>query len=54
MTWLSDALGKVFGVLPTSWGWNNVLDLLLVAVFIYYVLVLIRGTRAVAIRRWAG
>ena len=50
MTWLSDALGKVFGVLPTSWGWNNVLDLLLVAVFIYYVRVLIRGTRAVQLR----
>lgn len=28
-------------------GWNNVLDLIIVAVFIYYVLVLIRGTRAV-------
>jgi diadenylate cyclase len=28
-------------------GWNNVLDVLIVAVFIYYVLVLIRGTRAV-------
>ena len=28
-------------------GWNNVLDILIVAVFIYYVLVLIRGTRAV-------
>jgi diadenylate cyclase len=28
-------------------GWNNILDVLIVAVFIYYVLVLIRGTRAV-------
>jgi diadenylate cyclase len=28
-------------------GWNNILDILIVAVFIYYVLVLIRGTRAV-------
>src|SRR5437870_9278036 len=28
-------------------GWNNVLDVLIVAVFIYYVLALIRGTRAV-------
>ncbi len=28
-------------------GWTDVLDILLVAVFIYYVLVLIRGTRAV-------
>src|ERR687888_717917 len=27
--------------------WNNALDVLIVAVFIYYVLVLIRGTRAV-------
>src|SRR5438094_8814864 len=28
-------------------GWNNVLDIAIVAIFIYYVLVLIRGTRAV-------
>ncbi|TMF74709.1 MAG: TIGR00159 family protein [Chloroflexi bacterium] len=28
-------------------GWNNVLDVLIVAVFVYYVLALIRGTRAV-------
>src|SRR2546423_9667638 len=28
-------------------SWNNALDILIVAVFIYYVLVLIRGTRAV-------
>src|SRR5713101_3176790 len=28
-------------------GWNNVLDVLIVAVFVYYVLLLIRGTRAV-------
>ncbi|TMC80010.1 MAG: TIGR00159 family protein [Chloroflexi bacterium] len=28
-------------------GWNNVLDVVIVAVFIYYVLVLIRGTKAV-------
>jgi diadenylate cyclase len=28
-------------------GWNNVVDILLVAVFVYYVFVLIRGTRAV-------
>ena len=47
MTWLTDLLGQVFRVLPQCCGWNNVLDLLLVAVFIYYVLVLIRGTRAV-------
>lgn len=30
-----------------AFGWNNVVDILLVAIFIYYVLVLIRGTRAV-------
>ena len=45
MTWLTDLLGQVFR--GTCCGWNNVVDLLLVAVFIYYVLVLIRGTRAV-------
>lgn len=28
-------------------SWNNALDVLIVAIFIYYVLVLIRGTRAV-------
>ncbi len=28
-------------------GWNNAVDVLIVAVFIYYVLALIRGTRAV-------
>ena len=28
-------------------GWNNVLDIAIVAVFVYYLLVLIRGTRAV-------
>jgi diadenylate cyclase len=44
---LTDFLGQIFRVLPQCCGWNNVLDLLLVAVFIYYVLVLIRGTRAV-------
>ncbi len=30
-----------------SFGWNNVLDILIVAVFAYWVLLLIRGTRAV-------
>ena len=29
--------------------WNNALDVLIVAIFIYYVLVLIRGTRAVLV-----
>lgn len=28
-------------------GWNNLVDILIVAIFVYYVLVLIRGTRAV-------
>ncbi|MBI2773535.1 MAG: TIGR00159 family protein [Chloroflexi bacterium] len=30
-----------------AFGWNNVVDIAIVAVFVYYVLVLIRGTRAV-------
>ena len=30
-----------------TFGWNNVLDVVIVFVFVYYVLVLIRGTRAV-------
>ncbi|MEK7863001.1 MAG: TIGR00159 family protein, partial [Chloroflexota bacterium] len=28
-------------------GWNNLVDIFIVAVFVYYILVLIRGTRAV-------
>jgi len=44
-TWVGDQLSLVFRGQCCSW--NNVIDLLLVAVFIYYVLVLIRGTRAV-------
>ena len=43
---VNDALQKVFN--GQCCGWNNVLDILIVAVFIYYVLVLIRGTRDVA------
>src|SRR6266850_7642573 len=43
--WVSDVLNIVTRGQP--FGWNNVLDVLIVAVFIYYVLVLIRGTRAV-------
>src|SRR2546428_5896724 len=42
---VNEALQKVFN--GQCCGWNNVLDVLIVAVFIYYVLVLIRGTRAV-------
>jgi diadenylate cyclase len=45
VSWLTDQLSLVFR--GQCCGWNNILDLLLVAVFIYYVLVLIRGTRAV-------
>src|SRR6266550_3512684 len=42
---VNEALQKVFN--GQCCGWNNVLDILIFAVFIYYVLVLIRGTRAV-------
>src|SRR5437879_9331139 len=42
---LNEALQKVFN--GQCCGLNNVLDVLIVAVFIYYLLVLIRGTRAV-------
>src|SRR5881397_1841808 len=42
---LSDLLNILTRGQP--FGWNNVLDVLIVAVFIYYVLLLIRGTRAV-------
>jgi diadenylate cyclase len=34
-------------IFPRGFGWNNVVDILIVAVFVYYVLILIRGTRAV-------
>jgi diadenylate cyclase len=43
--WITDLLNLVTRGQP--FGWNNVLDVVIVAVFIYYVLVLIRGTRAV-------
>jgi len=43
--WVNDQLNQLFR--GQCCGWNNVLDILLVAVFVYYVLVLIRGTRAV-------
>src|SRR5256884_4326748 len=42
---LNEALQKVFN--GQCCGWTNVLDIVIVAVFIYYVLVLIRGTKAV-------
>jgi diadenylate cyclase len=43
--WAGDLLNVLTRGQP--FGWNNVLDVLIVAVFIYYVLLLIRGTRAV-------
>src|SRR5437899_3892783 len=43
--WISDFLNILTRGQPV--GRNNVLDVLIVAVFIYYVLLLIRGTRAV-------
>jgi diadenylate cyclase len=43
--WINDQLNQLFR--GQCCGWSNVLDILLVAVFVYYVLVLIRGTRAV-------
>src|SRR3989454_7445785 len=43
--WVSDFVNILTRGQP--FGWNNVLDVLIVAVFIYYVLALIRGTRAV-------
>jgi len=44
-----DRFGEAVGELlrGQAFGWNNVLDIAIVAVFVYYVLVLIRGTRAV-------
>jgi diadenylate cyclase len=46
---LTDLLTDLTNLLTRGkpFGWNNILDVLIVAVFIYYVLVLIRGTRAV-------
>ena len=44
-TWISDLLTQLFR--GQCCGWSNLLDVLIVAVFIYYLLVLIRGTRAV-------
>jgi diadenylate cyclase len=42
-----DRIGGLVSEVFRSFGWNNVLDIVIVAVFVYYVLVLIRGTRAV-------
>ncbi len=38
-------LGEVLG--RGSFGWNNLLDIVIIAIFAYWVLLLIRGTRAV-------
>src|SRR5438105_12435266 len=43
--WLGDFVNVLTQNKP--FGWNNALDVLIVAIFIYYVLALIRGTRAV-------
>jgi diadenylate cyclase len=45
MAWINDLLTQLFR--GQCCGWSNLLDVLIVAVFIYYLLVLIRGTRAV-------
>jgi len=44
-----DQLGAALAQLTSGQGlgWNNLLDVAIVAIFVYYVLVLIRGTRAV-------
>ncbi len=42
---LGDLLGQALA--GRAFGWNNVVDIVIVAIFVYYVLVLIRGTRAV-------
>lgn len=46
MSALGEQLAQFFKSLQCC-GWNNLLDVIIVAVFIYYILVLIRGTRAV-------
>lgn len=45
MEQLTEELRRLLGGQP--FGWNNVLDIAIVAVFVYYLLLLIRGTRAV-------
>lgn len=42
---ITDQLSQLFR--GQCCGWNNLLDVFIVAIFIYYLLVLIRGTRAV-------
>lgn len=42
-----DSLGQVLQGILQGRRWTDLLDVLLVAIFVYYVLVLIRGTRAV-------
>jgi diadenylate cyclase len=48
MDQLRDQIGQELAkIFPGGFGWTTLLDILIVAVFVYYVLVLIRGTRAV-------
>jgi uncharacterized protein (TIGR00159 family) len=42
-----DRLVAAIAQIAQNFRWNNVIDVVLVAIFVYYVLVLIRGTRAV-------
>lgn len=42
-----DSLGQILQGMLQGRRWTDVLDVLFVAIFVYYVLVLIRGTRAV-------
>jgi diadenylate cyclase len=42
-----DRLLAALQQIVTNFQWNNVIDVLIVAIFVYYALVLIRGTRAV-------
>lgn len=46
---LQKSIGGILDVLLQGrpFGWTNVVDVVIVAIFVYYVLVLIRGTRAV-------
>lgn len=45
MDQLAEELRRLLG--GQTFGWNNALDIAIVAVFVYYLLLLIRGTRAV-------
>lgn len=45
MEQLAEIMRRLLGDQP--FGWNNIVDIAIVAVFVYYILLLIRGTRAV-------